>query len=215
MLHKRVFGKRGVVAVLMHGDDMANRELLGRVDAAAHQFGITNDYAFDFFCVKHCMQSVYGYREMTDRAAEIAQRRYKVVMTVGPEAAIIMKQVLTQFHQSLMTIGINTQAALDAQAPEQYEMVNMDPLFEGNVSNLVRLCLDSNVSQEEGVAQIRKYEAARLQREWGIFDDCYVIIKSKSGKQCVVRFEDKDDVMLPSPTEITLMGRGRIILFQA
>ncbi|MDQ5890332.1 MAG: hypothetical protein QG604_206 [Candidatus Dependentiae bacterium] len=214
-LHKRKFGKKGYVAVLMPEILLHDTELMGRVDAAAVQFGVSHEYGFTYFKSRYLPHSTYCYVELMELAAQILAENYITIMTVGPEAFNALNEVTTRLKVKPMIIGINCQDALDTNQPQQYEMLNMHHEYYPNLSNLVRVCLEKNLSQDEGIAYIQKYEAARERKNWGIFDDCYVILKSRSGAQQMVRFEDREDVILPPAPEHPFLGRGRIILFQA
>lgn len=216
MLHKRRFGKRGVVALVTSQKDFGDAELMGRADAAALQFGVTRDYAFDLFIVRHPMNSTYARTDLLEKfGALLGERKYKVIVLVGPEVFTAYEQVHAVIHRSPMIIGVNTQAAIDANAPEQYEMQYMNDMFRPNLSKIVRVCLEKNLSQEEGVEYIRKYEAERVNRSWGLFDEAYVLIKTKGGREQVVRFENREDAILPPAPETPFVGRARVILFSA
>jgi len=215
MFHKRKFGQKGVVAVLMHSAAYADTELMGRLDMAANQFGVTHDYQFDFFMSKTLPWSRAGHRELFELAGRACAEKYKVIIAVGPEAVYVLSQVTAMLRDKRMTIGVDSWAALDNKAPHQFEMANMHEQFFAHVSNLIRVCLEHNLSQDEGVEYVRKYEESRQHRDWGLFDDCYVIVTNRSGGRQMVRFEDKDDVLLPPPPEHPFKGRDRVILFQA
>jgi len=216
MLHKRRFGRRGVVALVASLEDFSNAELMGRADAAALQFGVTRDYAFDLFILRHPMGTTYARADMLEKfGALLGERKYKVIVLVGPEVFATYEQVHAVLRWSPMIIGVNTQAAIDAEAPEQYEMQYMNDMFRPNLSKIVRVCLDKNLSQEEGVEYIRKYELERMNRSWGLFDEAYVLIKTKGGREQVVRFENREDAILPPPPETPFKGRSRVILFSA
>ena len=232
MLHKRKFGKRGYVAVLLPKEALRNAELMTRLDAAAVQFGITHDYAFDFLVSRHPVGSSYFYRDLADLASAAMLRNYCAILSVGPEATTVLKVVLlhmangfyypkkkliasAEFFVQPMTIAVDGQEARDANAPYQFEMCNPRPEFSENLSNLVQTCLQKNISQEEGVDHIRSYEAARQTREWGLFDDCYVVVMNRNRVAVTVRFEDGDDEIVTPVPELPFMGRDRVILFQA
>ncbi len=215
MFHKRKFGKKGVVAVLMHGSAYADRELMGRLDMAATQFGIINEYAFDFFMTTNPPWSRRGHIELIELAGRACAQKYKVIIGVGPEAVHVLTQVMNGLRDRRMTIGVDSWAAIDNKAPHQFEMTNMDAEFFPHVSNLIRVCLEHNLSQDDGVEYVRKYEESRQQRDWGLFDDCYVVLTTRTGGRQMVRFEDKNDVLLPPPPEHPFKGRDRVILFQA
>ena len=215
MFHKRKFGQKGVVAVLMHGDAYADRELMGRLDMAATQFGIINDYHFDFFLSKHAPWSRMGHQELIELAGRACAEQYKVIIAVGPESVYVLNQVMLLLRDKRMTIGIDSWAAIDNKAPHQFEMVNMHNDFIPHVSNLIRVCLEHDLSQDDGVEYVRKYEESRQYRDWGLFDDCYVVFTNRTGGRHMVRFEDKEDALLPPPPEHPFRGRDRVILFQA
>lgn len=215
MLHKRKFGKKGYVAVLAPAPSCNDVELMGRADAAGLQFGITHDYAYTFFKSTRDPKRSYGYLELIELATRIVNDEYITVITIGPEAFSAFNEVAARMEIKRMVIGIDCPDALENNQPQQFEMLNMHPEFNPNLSNLVRTCLEKNISQEDGIAEIQKYEQARAKRSWGIFDDCYVLLKNRAGKKQLVRFEDKEDVILPPAPEHPFLGRGRIILFKA
>jgi len=215
MLHKRKFGRKGYVAVLMPAMLCQDAELMERVDAAGVQFGITHEYAYTFFTGVRDPQRSYGYLELIELSSRILNDGYIAVITVGPEAFNAFNEVSTRTHVKRMVVGVNSPDAVENNQPQQFEMLNMHSEFYPNISNLVRTCLDKNLSQEDGIAEIQKYEQARAKRCWGIFDDGYVLLKNRAGKKQLVRFEDKEDVILPPAPEHPFMGRGRIILFKA
>lgn len=215
MVHKRAFGRRGFAAVLMPASAARDTELMGRVDAAGVQFGISHEYAYTFFKCRNYEQSSAGYRELIELAGRILLEKFEAIITVGPEAASALREVMGRRVLAPMVIGVNTQEALDANQPHQFDMINMMPRFLPNVSPLVKVCLEKGLTQEQGLEHLKKQEALRERRSNGIFDDCYVILLGKSGARHMVRFEDHEDAILPPTPEHPFLGRDRVILFKA
>lgn len=214
MVHKRTFGRKGFAAVLMVGADTHDAELMARVDAAGVQFGITHEYAYTFFKSRNYAQSSVGYRELVELAGRILVEKFEAIITVGPEAAAALREILGR-RTSPMVIGVNSQEALDAQQPHQFDMINMAPRFLPNVAPLVKVCLEKGLTQEQGIEYIKKQEALKEHRNAGVFDDCYVVLLGRNGARHMVRFEDREDAILPPAPEHPFVGRDRVILFKA
>jgi hypothetical protein len=217
MIQKRKFGKRGSVAVLMCSDARADKDLMKRVDAAAQQFGITQEYAFDYFMSDQLHDQRHLYVALMEQALVIVHRGYKALITVGPEAEAAINLLGRLSFDECMIIGVNTRDALEAKAPYQFEMRNPHKHFSANLSPLVQTCLQKNLSQEDGVAYVRLQEEQRQIRDGGLLDDCYVLLMNRNRATVMVRFEDSssDDTIAAPAADMPLKERDRTIVFQA
>lgn len=215
MLHKRRFGKKGFVAVLACVDAVKDSELMGRIDGAALQFGITHDYELTFCLSAHTNQRRQLYIDFMEKSFALLDAGYIAIITVGPEAHTAFHFAAAQMGKDPMLIAVNGQDALDSNAPHQYEMRSPHPMFSAGLSNLVQTCLKKNITQEEGVEYFREYESERQNRDWGLFDDCYVQVMNRNRVAVTVRFEDEDDTIIETAADKPFMGRDRTILFQA
>jgi hypothetical protein len=217
MIQKRKFGKRGSVAVLMCSDARANKDIMKRVDAAAQQFGITQDYAFMYFISTHIQGQRDAYIDLMEKALAIVQIGYLALITVGPEAEAAVNIIGRESFENCMIIGVDTRDALEAKAPYQFEMRNPHKEFSSHLSPLVQTCLKKNMSQEEGVAYVRAQEERRQVRDQGLFDDCYVLLMNRNRATVMVRFDDAsgDDTVVASASGLPLKERDRTIVFRA
>ncbi len=217
MIHKRIFGKRGFVAVLMCADARTDKDLMKRVDAAAQQFGVTHEYQLTYFMSKRLRDRRDLYDDLVAQAFEIIHLGYKVLITVGPEAEAAVNFMGRVIAESCMIIGVNTGDALDANAPYQFEMRNPAKYFSSNWSSLIKTCLQKNISQEEGMAQMKMAEEQRLVRDGGLFDDKYVLLMNRNRTKVMVRFDDdlSDDSLTSASNDLPLKERDRTIVFRA
>jgi|GEM_PF-3443889 len=217
MQPKRRFGRHGVVAVLLHGDLRHDEKLIERLEQAATQFGISEEYAFDPFFLRHPQCTTYGRAELIEQAELICSRGYLAVLCVGQDATDQMI-AMKYFYDDppIMVVGVDTENATNSQGLEQFEMVDFSAHFKSNASRLVRMCSDKHVGYEEALALMRQEDEERKNRLWGVFDDGFVILKGKAGEQHMVRFEDEKEAEVRQKSkEEAFVGKERTVHFKA
>jgi hypothetical protein len=217
MIQKRKFGKRGSVAVLMCSRAYTDQDVMKRVDAAAQQFGITQEHEFAYFVSHQLEAQRFLYIDLMEKALFIVQRGYQVLITVGPEAEAAVNLLGHMSFGSCMVIGVDTRDALEAKAPYQFEMRNPKKEFSRQSSQLVQTCLQKNLSQEEGVAYVQAQEKLRQKQDRGLFDDCYVRLMNRNRTTVLVRFDeaDEEEAVTPGAGNVHLKERDRTVVFRA
>ena len=137
MIYKRAFGKKGLVAALVHESALGNSDAMMRLEGACIQCGITQEYAIDFFKAEYDpAKTVEGAEEMVSFAENIVTGGYRAVVTVGPQAYSAIDMAMTLHNKRIMHIGINISPE---DGEDAFRMSHLDPLFEKNISAEDRL----------------------------------------------------------------------------
>ena len=189
MMYKRAFGKKGLVAALLPKHLLNDKELLMRLEGAAIQCGITQEYAIDFLTTVHSEDTPAGQIEAQDIAHTILERGYRAVISVSDKYFTIMSTASAQVGRSIMHIGLS---AASYEEQKTFRMTNLDPLFEKNISSEDRLYVIDKLAPDQIARRLdeQRHEA----REQAAIDNGFVGVVGPDGRPSIIRIHNDPEL---------------------
>lgn len=201
MFYKRKFGKRGLVAALVHESVLGDHDIMARLDAACTQTGITQDYDITFFAMADEPRGPEATSEMFEAACQILEEGYLAVVTVGLAAHNALDTIMRQADKPVMHVGVKSKLGMDDDTT--FTMRHLHPLFEKNITEENRLYLSGMTPEQvEAMQEANKQMDADLKRRSIttsslLNDNGYVMVVDSRGRPHHISLDDDHESGLP------------------
>lgn len=205
MIYKRKFGKRGLVAALVHESVLNDNELLSRLDAACVQTGITHEYDIELFAATTEQGSEQEANELMQMAREIIEDDCIAVVTVGPAAHKALDMMMRRANKPVMHVGIESRLDMDEQTT--FTARHIHPLFKKNMTEENRLYAAGLQPEEVEEEMARRRNALkRSLGPTGLIDTngCVMVVDAQGNPHHIKRFDSdgtQSDLPIKRPSQ--------------